>query len=184
MSNFVRMEKTKKSVYHRGADNGFYLGLLFIMIFCGLVLSEHLGFFSIITIAMILSVPFVAYYFMRKSFRMNGGICDFPSLWIEGIVAFSCGGALLALVAYIFLRFIDPEYIARQVDIMISVYKDNMNDAGTEEIVGMLELIKEHNAYPTPRLISLQLFLTSCFTGSVLSMILAAVVRSVGRVRK
>lgn len=174
------MEKDQTNIYRRGADNGFLLGILFIVLFASMVMSEYLAFLSLIMAALFLSVPFVMFIFLRNSCRKAGYVREYLELWVEGIVTFACGGIILAMAVYVFMKFIDPEYIVRQVDTLLEVYRD-IDDGRSREVVDLLKLIKENNAYPTPRMISVQLFMTTCFTGSILSMAIALLVKSLDR---
>lgn len=169
--------ETKSTIYRRSADNGFWLGLVFIIMFATMVLSEQVSLLSIVTMALFFCVPFLVFLFFRRSYNRAGYKMEYAELWVEGILSFVCGGAILAVAVYMFLKIIDPEYIVRQVDLFLDIYKD-IDDGRAEEVVDILELIKENNAYPTPRLISIQLFLTTIFTGSILSMVIAVLIKS------
>lgn len=177
------MEELKGSVYRRGADNGLAMGLLFILLFAGFVLTEYVSVFSVVALALMASVPFAAFLFLRRSYKKSGYTLEFSALWVEGIVTFTCAGALLAIVVYVTLKWVDPDYMVRQVDAAIEVY-ENIDDGRAREVLGMLEMIKENNAYPTPRFLSLQLVLTSCFTGSILSMLLGILIKSMRNIKK
>lgn len=179
MRNFARyrMEKQKKSEFQRGADNGFLLGLLFIVLFSSMVLSEHYSSLSAITMALVLSVPFALYFLLRRSYRKSMFTLEYASLWMEGIVSFACAGAILALAVYLYIRLIDQDYIERMVDLGATVYSE-VEGERAKDVADLMKLIKETKAYPTPRLVSLEILLSSVFTGSILTMAIALLVKS------
>ncbi len=55
--------KKTKNIYARGADDGFWLGLYFSVLFGVTVVSLSLPLLNIIAVVMALGVPFLTYFF-------------------------------------------------------------------------------------------------------------------------
>ena len=83
-----------KNIYARGADDGFLLGVYFV----------------VLASAMAVGVPVVCYIFMRRSQRAAHGLLTFSALWMQGIVTFACGSLIFGAAGLVYLKWIDPQF--------------------------------------------------------------------------
>ena len=105
--------KKTKNIYARGADDGFWLGLYFSVLFGVTVVSLSLPLLNIIAVAMALGVPFLTYFFLRRTHVAAHGMTLFSALWMQGITMFACGCLIFGAVSFTYLRWIDPEFLVR-----------------------------------------------------------------------
>lgn len=92
-----------KSPYRRGADDGILFGLLLCAaFFCG-VYSFRLPLLGFACLVIALSVPFVIYRFLRRSYVTDRYTTQLSSLWMQGIMTFACGCVIAGLVATVYL---------------------------------------------------------------------------------
>ncbi len=171
------MESQSKSVYLRGAENGIVLGLYFCVMFIAMVAGEKFVLPRLLSSVMMLCVPFLIYLFLRKTYIEEKGYTIYAALWMQGIVSFAGAGIILAVLVYAYLKWGDPEFIPRQVALLIDVYGNN-NAPESQKLVKILREMQHRNYYPSPRSIISQLIMLSIFTGSILSMIVALIVRT------
>lgn len=167
-------QQPRNPIVHNGARGGLILGLFFLVLFYASVYGVNNYFLSIVGIAAFLSVPFVAYRILRRSYVSGGCRMQFAGVWLEGILMFLFGALILSVGAYIFFRFIDPDYITR----MLRVYVDMSEQAGVSD--GMTDAarqILEMNYKPKPIDMIMSLIWTVGFSGSILSLILTPIVR-------
>lgn len=170
------MERQQRSVYRRGADDGLVFGaylIVLVLLMCG---TPYVGILAVPALAMAAVVPFIIYRFLRRSYVRDFGLSGFSELWLQGIITFVCGTMLMAVAAYIFMRFVKPDFVVEQVNAAIGLYRS----AGTPESLQTaraLELLVERRMVPGPIYIVIEMMLMGIFTGSILSMIVTWIVR-------
>lgn len=170
------MEGKPKSVYLRGAENGVFLGLYFCVMFICMTAGEKIEMLGLLSTVMMVGVPFLIYAFMRKTYIDERGYTIYAALWMQGIVAFAGGGLILAVFVYGYLKWFDTTFIQRQVALLIDVY-GRVENSDTQNVVDIFRQMQQRELYPAPRDIITQLILLSVFSGSVVSMVMALLVR-------
>lgn len=167
---------TPKAVYREGAKQGVYMGFYLITMFFMVILSEKASIVSILAFLSIILVPLFAYKLMVNVHKRYSCSADFPSLWMLGILIFIGGSMICALVTYAYLQYVDYEFISRQAESAIEVYK-NMPDTQISEMVSVMQMAVDKGILPSPIEFSMEMLWVTAFFGSVLSMILSAVIR-------
>lgn len=179
------MENTydKYGLFKRGADNGFVLGLYLTVLFFAMAYSITVPLLGLIALVMVCGVPVVTFYYLRKGFRQEYGTSTFSALWMQGIVMFFCGSMIMALAVYLFLRFIQPDYITDMVTLARDTYSALDWERG-QEIASTLDLMLEKHLIPTPIQVAMEILWTGVFSGSLLSILTALLVGAARRPRK
>lgn len=179
--SFINNTKGKgKTIYRRGADDGLWFGIYLSLLFLASVNSIYSGFACLAALAMMIAVPFIIFYFLRRSYRADNCMSPFSGLWLHGICIFFFGSLLAALTAYIYLRFFNPAYITNVVDLAIELY-GSVDTPEAHEMSSVLQKAKDSHMLPTAQGTAVQLIWMGVFTGSLLSMVLSAIVRATNR---
>lgn len=168
--------ETGQSLYRRGAEDGLWMGIYLSLLFLAMVSSVYAAWSGIATVLMALGVPVVVYAFLRRAYRAGGCRDTFSAVWLHGICIFFFGSLLMAVTAYVFLRFVNPTYINDVVEMAKDVY----SQIGTSDAKAMAKTLSQMQSghlLPTPAQTAVQLIWSGVFTGSLLSMVLAAIVR-------
>lgn len=171
-----------KSIYRRGADDGFIFGLYLSLMFVIMAVSLTDGSLtaSLTGIAMVLAVPVVIYFFLRKTYLADGCTGSFSALWLHGICIFFFGSLLLSLTAYVYMRLIHPAFIPEVLETARETYDSLGTDDG-HSMAHMIKQVQDNRLYPTPGAVALEIIWLAVFTGSLLSMLVSLIVRSVNR---
>lgn len=173
--------RTNRSVYRRGADDGLwfgiYLSVVLLSSFCSLTVASALGWLSMI---MAVSVPLVVYFCLKRSYRQDNYRSQFSMLWLHGICIFFFGGLIMALTAYVYMRFVNPSFYSDVFDMLLKVYEQSGVSADDPNYM-MLAKINEAKMFPTAGESAMELLMSSVFTGSILSMLIALIVRATSR---
>ena len=170
------MDNGYKSVYSRGAEDGLVMGLCFIAMFILQLLGRYSPIAGIAGYLMALGVPLLLYLMLRRSYRADKGRSTFSSLWMHGIVVFLCGSLILAMMIYVFLRFIEPTFISDTVRELTAVYRTiGGNDA--ERIADVFQTMIDKRMLPTPITLTFSILWLGSFSRAVLSMIEAAIIK-------
>lgn len=166
-----------QSPYKRGADNGAIFGLLLVAMFFSMVMSVNYPIFSMITALLFISVPFVIYRFLRRSYIADFGMSQISSLWMQGIMTFACGSLICGIVAAVYLKWIDPDFIHERIGDAIRFYRESGLKSG-EELADTLQAMVKANLMPTAVQIVVEIIWLSIFSGSLLSLLMALLARA------
>lgn len=167
-----------RNIYTSGANDGLkmgiYLSAMFVLQCIG---ASNLTLMAFGTI-MMLCIPVVAYILLRKGYRDSGGRSTFSAVWLHGILIFLCGSLIMAMVIYIYLRYIDPAFLRNTLSGLIEAY-GSIEDEGARQLTDILTTIQDQNLLPSPIQYAFTMIWTCGFFGSILSMILALIVRAI-----
>jgi hypothetical protein len=164
------------SVFKRGADDGLKLGLMMIVLFLTAVFSMKIALLGFIAFALTIAVPFVVYHMIKRDYLRYPDTQYFSALCLHGICIFVFGSILLAAAMYVFLRFIEPNFIIDNLLTAIAVYRSFGVDEATEMADAMQSIIDNHMV-PSAISFALTSIWSVVFSGSMLSIVLAMLVR-------
>lgn len=172
------MAYQQKSVYRRGADDGLFFGVYLIALFFATAYSLTMPFVGLLSTILMLAVPVVIYRFLRRAHIERDGKSQFSELWLHGIVIFFCGGLIVSVVALIYMKWFEPNFIVNQAKIAIQIWEEaNVPQAG--EMAKVLNQAIEQKMIPTPINVVIEMLWLQVFTGSLLSMLLSAIIKSI-----
>ncbi len=171
------MENANNNVYALGARQGLWAGAYFTAIF----LLQTVGSGSILAMLignlMVLAVPFVLFGLLRRHYRDTECSASFSEVWMHGIMIFLCGSLILALLTFVYFKFIDPGFIYRETAKLIDMY--NSLDSGMA--AGMADTLSDalhSHSLPSAIQCSISFMWFGCFSGLMLSLIETALVRT------
>ncbi|MDE6716157.1 MAG: DUF4199 domain-containing protein [Muribaculaceae bacterium] len=162
-------------ILKQASDYGAYLGALLSLLFFAVVYSSALPALSFLAIAMLLAIPFFIFFVMKRLRRKAPDFWRMSALWMLGILIFIFGGIILAAVAYIFLQFIDPDFIYRQLGAAIEIYKHNPDLINSQSLAVLTKMYESGNI-PSAIQSAMSTLWSVSFFGSILSLIEAAIV--------
>jgi hypothetical protein len=168
---------TIPSVYKRGADDGLRLGIFMIASFLSAAYSVHIPVLGLLAFALAIAVPFVVYHFIKRDYLKYPEMGFFSAMWMHGIAAFFFGSILLAAVMYVFLRFIEPNFVIDNLRSAISIYR-SLNMAEATEMANSLQLLIDKHLVPSAISFAVTSIWSVVFSGSMLSLLIALLVRA------
>lgn len=172
-------EQHTTNVYRRGARDGAWMGLILCGIFASWALSLRVAAASLAFPVLCIAVPVLAYVQLRRGYRADLGTSTFSALWMHGICVFFFGTLLMAGLALVWLRWWEPGLIHSSLLSAADVYAT----LGTPEASRMADDVRaivDKGMVPRPIDVALALLWAGVFTGSVLSMIYAGIIRAIG----
>lgn len=182
LHNISVMEKAydKYGLFKRGADNGFVFGLYLTAMFFASAYSLTIPTLGLVALVMMCGVPVITYYYLNKGYTKEYGTATFSTLWMQGIVMFFCGSLIMALAAYLFLRWIQPDYITS----LLTTARDTYNALDWErghEIADTIDLMIDQHLVPTAIQVAMEFLWLGVFSGSMLSILTALLVGAARR---
>ncbi len=174
------MSDTYKSVYRQGAEDGLLLAPLLIAASLCMGASIYRPVFILPTLIFMLAVPVVTYFSQLKSYLRQPELSTLSALWLQGICMFFFASLIMGLAVYAAMRWLWPGFINDQVDAVIAVYSSSTNP-DIQSLLKGIQRARDTHSLPTSIDITLELMYMVVFTGSLLSLISALIVRVVGR---
>ena len=168
----------RKSLFKQGAEWGVPFGIyLSVMGLLFIFSDKHVG-LAALSLAMLPVIPVLIYRWQKKRFVAEQGATAFSNLWMLGILIFIGGSLIASAVSYGVLQYVRPDFFYEQARYVIHEYEvapqrfgDNM-----QQVVDALQMIIDKQAAPRNIDLVLTGFWTSCFLGSLLSALLAAII--------
>lgn len=177
------MDIKPKSVFRRGAEDGVKFGIYLSIMFLCVAFSTSIPLLGFLSTLMALGVPVFAYITLNKGYRENGCFYTFSELWSYGIILFACGAMIMALTIVVFTSWIYPTFVYDQCLIAIDAYK-SLNTPEAYKIAKTLQQVVDQKSLPSPFNIAWSIFTFSVFSGSILSIIFAPIIRFFNNRRK
>lgn len=175
------MQNNDVRILKQASDYGALMGAMLCFLFFAVVYSSAIPVLSFLVIALLISIPFFLFWIMKRLQRRAPDFWRLSALWMLGILIFIFGGILLAAAAYIFLQFIDPDFIHRQLGAAIDIYKQNPELVNSQTLTLLTNMYESGNI-PSAIQSAMSTLWTVSFFGSILSLIEAAIT-SVSRPR-
>lgn len=168
-----------ESPYKLGAHRGITLGLALSTMFFASVFSYHVPLLGAVTLFIFAAVPFWLYRKLRATYVSEAYSTTLSSLWMQGIVIFTCGSLICALLSTIYMRLIDPGFVMRTLHTLIDMYRE-LPDPNSAQVADMLQRMIDAHAVPSAVSISMEIVWLGIFSGSILSLLMALLARARG----
>lgn len=165
------------SPYKRGADDGLTFAIYLTALFFVSIFSVSVPALSFIALLLIVGVPFIIYFYLRRAFVADGGFSQLSALWMHGIMIFVCGSALSAVIQVIYLKWINPLYISDMVHKAIDFYSEMPGD-NASRMAEILQQMVDGHLIPSAISIVMEMIWLSVFSGSLLSLLMSLLVRA------
>lgn len=174
--NTLHTSGGERTVYHRGASDGLIMGIYLTLMYVMQVTGIKTPMLGLLGEVLMLGVPAVAYLLMRRGARETVPRPLFSAMWMHGIMMFMCGSIIMALAAYIYMRFVEPNFILSLFRTMSELYAQLGTETG-EQFSHMLDRVIEKHMLPTPISFAFSLLWLGSFTGAILSLLLAGILK-------
>lgn len=130
---------------------------------------------GLFALALMVYVPMYVYRRLKATYFAAHGMMTFSGLWLEGILHFVCASILLAFATFILLRWLVPGYLPALTAGVASFVAEN-----PQWLDGSVtpDRLQRYFASIRPIDISMTLMWAASFTGSIASLVIAAIVKS------
>lgn len=161
------------SPYRRGADDGFIFGLYLTLMFFGPILAPKMALFSLLSLLMMVGVPVVIFFFIRRYDRQLQECATFPMMWMLGVVIFVCGMLIAGALMVIYMQWIAPDFVLTQLQGVVELGRQAPGTALAEAADIASQMI-EANFIPSPIAIVSELIMAAIVSGSLLSILISS----------
>lgn len=161
-------------IFGRAARIGPAAGVYFTVLFLCAAYSGMHAAMTLLALALMLAVPWLLYRRLTASCAAGTPRRVSP-LWTEGIYSFVFGSLIMALLVYLWMRFIDPDYLQTQLELASRLMRD-YPDAASPEMHHAVDSALSQRVMPGPIQMAMSLFWTVTFTGAILSLLEAFII--------
>lgn len=174
----------QKSLFKQAAEWGLPFGIYLSVVAVGFIFSDKHVAIAALAMAMVLLTPVVVYRWLKKRYVADDGLTTFSNLWMTGILIFMCGSLIACGVSLAVIELLRPDYFYEQAQLLIAQYdaQPELFADGMRDVVATLRLVIEKHGAPRSIDLALTGFWFSSFAGSLLSALLAAFIKLMGRV--
>ncbi|MCC8117591.1 MAG: DUF4199 domain-containing protein [Bacteroidales bacterium] len=165
-----------RSIYHLGASDGLVVGVYMSIMYVLQVTGFNNGMLMLLSQAMLLGLPVVAFVLLRRAYVASRCTSRLSAIWMHGIVIFLCGSLLMGLVAYVYMRVINPDFIVNLFDQVAQIYL-GMEQPEMKHIGVTLERLISEKLLPSPISFAFTLIWLGGFLGAIISLIIACILR-------
>lgn len=163
-----------ESPYRRGAEDGLRFGAYLGVMFFASIFSSALPLLSVLSMAMMIAVPGIAYALMRRYQSRLGAEASFALLWTHGVMLF-LGGSLVAGAALaVYMKWIEPDFVYTQLE-SLAAMQGKMPGTFVDTAAEMASSMIEARFIPSAISIVTEIIMLGVVTGSALTMILSAI---------
>lgn len=181
------MDNTDKTLitspYRRGADFGFLFGIYLTVMFFSSIFARALPLGGLLSLILMAGVPVFAFTTLRRYNRELQGCATFPMMWMTGVVTFICGSLIAGTLLVIYLKWIEPDFILRQLEGLVEAGRQNPDTPIAEAGDIASQMIKT-NFIPSPMAVITEMILAAIVSGSILSIIISAFISTTNRLRR
>lgn len=162
----------------RGLPTGIYLGVMFMssLLLSGTVLD------GAVSMAMVILFPVFIYRILRTDLAASGGKMSTGALWLEGLTAIMGGALIASTIMFIYLRWIEPDFLSTRWAEMIEQLA-SAPDPAMNELAANFESASANGFVVSPIMLTMSMLWSAAFTGSILSLIAAAIAKALYRQR-
>lgn len=168
------MIEKRESIFKYAARCGLPMGGYLSVMSVAMVFSDKVPLLSLVVLGMLLCTPVLVYKMLRARYVADDGTTDFSSLWMIGILTFIYGSLICTAVTYALLQWFRPDFFYDMAQMVIDQYS---KVPAASDMVDTLTKIVDKGLLPSTLEFLFQMFWLTSFLGSLLSAIVAVVVR-------
>ncbi len=168
------IQREEKSVYSCAAGSGLFAGL-YLCVLAGLFfmsLREPLAGAAILPVG--LGFPLLLAWQMRRWVRANPAYGKIWSLWLGGIYTCIFGSLIAALFTAVMLLFVVPGFLSQYLMQAAEVLAGSPAAGDYELEIEVARRAAERGMVPSPLNFAMTMAWATSFSGSLLSLVLAA----------
>ena len=173
-----------KSVYKYASEAGLPVGLYLTAMSACLLMSVRFPWLPTFIFPLALGFPVLLWYLMKRISDKEPAYLKVSALWLGGMYAVIFGTLICTLLSGLYLTFVEPGFMTSYVSNAISTLESSPMSSEYAPTIDLMREAIEARVLPSSMEFISGMGWFTCFAGSLLSLILAVVITSVGRRRK
>lgn len=171
----------KKSIYKFASEAGLPAGLYLTLMSACVLLSLKMPALPMLLLPLGLGFPVMLWMLMKKIGREEPSYNKFSSLWLGGIYTVIFGTLICTFISALYITFFEPDFVNIYIaNALEAVETSGMADQYETSIILMREAMAAHILPSGLEFLTSMAWLT-CFTGSILSLLIALIMTKAGK---
>ena len=171
----------RKSIYKYASEAGVPIGLYLTLMSACILLSLKIPALPLLLLPLVLGFPFLLWVMMKKILREEPGYNKFSSIWLGGIYTVIFGCVICLFFSAFYIAIFEPNFVSQYVSNAIATVESSpMASDYAQTTALMKEAMNAHILPSSFEFLTTMAWLT-CFTGSILSLVLALVLTKSGK---
>ena len=167
----------------RIAENGLYLSVFMCALILLMGACTRFPFLALFFFIGAVAMPFFAFSLLCRNCMRSGGFLSFSEIWAEGIASFFHGSHIPAVLCYVSLRFVFPDFLPEQIQKTVDTFRE-MGTPQAQVWVDMIEKMRADGVLPTPADVAANIISINIVAGTAVSLIMAIVLSARMRIRR
>lgn len=164
------------SVYVSGARDGLPLGIYMLAVFLTAAYSIYQPVLSLVFMVLFVGLPVVLYLMLKRDFMRYPQLRFFSAVTMHGIATFFFGALIFSAGVFVFLKWIEPYYFAEMFTRAIDAYSA-FKTPEAAQMADTLRQMLDRGLIPTAGQFAFDIIWSVMFSGCLLSMVLAWILR-------
>lgn len=156
-----------KNIYSTAARLGVPFGAYLSALSAAMVFSDQSQVLPVVALAMMVCLPMALYRMQRRSHILDP-VTPYAGIWLLGMVTLIFASLICAMVSYVLITTMRPDFINEQMQAAINVYSATP-ELRDSQLVEAMRTVQKENLLPTPIEYVIQMFWMTSFSGSMLS---------------
>lgn len=171
----------KKSIYKYAAEAGVPAGLYLTLMSACLLLSIRIPSLPMLLLPLAIGFPFILWGLLSKVCREEPTYRKFSSVWLGGIYTIIFGTLICTFLSALYVMGIEPGFVGLYVQNAIDTVESSPMSADYQSTVTLMREALNAHILPSSMEFLITMAWFTCFTGSILSMIIAFIMSRAGR---
>ena len=171
----------RKSIYKYASEAGVPAGLYMTLMSACLLLSVKLPALPMMLLPLCLGFPVLLWFLMNRISIKESAYNKFSSLWLGGIYTVIFGSLICMLMSALYIVFVEPNFVNLYIGNALSAVESTPMAPQYESSIRMMREAMDAHVLPTGLEFVTTMAWFTCFCGSILSLLIAAVMTYAGK---
>ena len=166
----------QKSIYKYASEAGVPVGLYLTLMSACLLMSVRISVLPLLLIPLSIGFPVFLWFILRKIGKVEPSYMKFSSLWLGGIYTVIFGTLICMFFSTLYIMFVEPGFVNLYINNAISSIESSPFAGDYEASTRLMKEAIEAHILPSSMEFLTTMAWFTCFTGSVISLILALII--------
>lgn len=171
----------KKSIYKYAAEAGIPVGIYLCLMSGCLLLSTKYDLLGTFLFPLVIGFPFLLGFMMKQIVKKEPAYLKISALWLAGIYTVIFGSLICMLFSASYIIFADPGFVYEYVSSAIDAIESSPAKEQYAATANLMRDAIDARILPTGTEFVATMGWTTCFTGSLLSLLIAMIIVSTSR---
>lgn len=171
----------KKSIYKYAAEAGVPAGLYLTLLSACVLLSIEFPALPILVLPLAIGFPFLLWKLLKRIVTEVPAYNKFATVWLGGIYTVIFGTLICMFLSALYITFVEPDFVWKYVSNAIAAVENSTMSGEYANATALMREAMDAHLLPSNFEFLTTMGWLTCFSGSVLSLVLALILNKSGR---